>query len=176
MKNYKEVNGYVLIKRNSLLLIVRVLKSLFFIFLSFIIYHIWTKYFLINIDIEGLKYIFFIAIFLFLNYAFINLITSIIAYYNDLIILHEDRIIILQSSLILKDNMEIIYVQKVIKIDWFKTWIIQNILWYWNIIIEQQKNDVRVFHFISKPNIALKKLYEQKNKYINEKESEKWLK
>lgn len=94
-----------------------------------------------------------------------NLISSIIEYYNDLIILHKDQIIILKSSLILKDDMEIIDIHKVMKIDWFKRGILQNILWYGNIVIEQQKNDVRIFHFISKPHNILKLLRIQKDKY-----------
>ena len=165
MKNYKEVNWYIIIRRNLLLLIVRIIKSLFFIFVLFVIYYLSNKFNDTLSSIEGLKYMSFIVVFLLLNYAFINLISSIIEYYNDLIILHKDQIIILKSSLILKDDMEIIDIHKVIKIDWFKRWIMQNILWYWDIIIEQQKNEVKVLHFISKPHNIINTLRAQKDKY-----------
>ena len=165
MSNCKEINWYVLIRRNLLLLIVKILKSLFFILISGVIYYFWSKYFVWLIEIEWIEYVFFSIVFLLLNYAFLNLISSIIEYYNDLIILHKDQIIILKSSLILKDDMEIIDIHKVMKIDWFKRGILQNILWYGNIVIEQQKNDVRIFHFISKPHNILKLLRIQKDKY-----------
>ena len=165
MKNYKEVNWYIIIRRNLLLLIVKIIKSLFFIVLLLVIYYISTKFNDSLFSIEWLRYFSFIAVFLLLNYAFINLISSIIEYYNDLIILHEDQIILIKSSLIMKDDMEIIDIHNVIKIDWFKRWIMQNLLWYWNIVIEQQKYDVRTLHFISKPHHILNMLRSQKDKY-----------
>ena len=165
MKNYHEVNWYTLIKRNVLLLIVKIIKSLFFIILVWAVYYFSNKYSEGLQSIEWLKYLSFIIVFTLLNYAFINLISSIVEYYNDLIILHEDQIIILKSSLVMKDDMEIIDIHKVQKIDWYKRWIIQNLLWYWNIVIEQQKDDVRTFHFISKPHQIINILKTQKEKY-----------
>lgn len=162
---YKEVSWYILIRRNLLLLIIKILKSVFFIVASFVIYYLWMRYFRQLSEIDSVKYMSFWVIFSFLNYAFINLISSIISYYNDLIILYKDQIIILKSSLILKDDMEIIDTHKVMKIDWFKRWIIQNTLGYWNIVIEQQKNDVRIFHFISNPHTIIRLMREQKDKY-----------
>jgi len=167
LKPYKEINWYILIKRNFLLLFVRVLKSLFFIILVISVYYFSDKYIDSLQKIDWLKYLSFIVVFSLLNYAFINLISSIVEYYNDLIILHQDQIIILKSSLILKDDMEIVDIHKVQKIDWFKRWLLQNLLGYWNIVIEQQKNDVRVFHFISKPHKILGLLREQKEFYKN---------
>ena len=165
MKNYKEINWYILIKRNLLLLIVRIIKSLFFIILISFVFYFSSKYSEIFQSIEWLRYLSFTVVFLFLNYAFINLISSIVEYYNDLIILHEDQVILIKSSLIMKDDMEVIDIHNVIKIDWFKRWIMQNLLWYWDIIIEQQKNEVKVLHFISKPHHIINMLRAQKDKY-----------
>ncbi len=167
MINYKEINWYIIIRRNLLLLVVKIIKSLFFIFILFVIYYLSNKFNDTLSSIEWLKYMSFIVVFLLLNYAFINLISSIIEYYNDLIILHEDQIIILKSSLIMKDDMEVIDIHKVIKVDWFKRGIMQNILWYWDIVIEQQKNEVKILHFISKPHMILNILKSQKDKYKN---------
>jgi hypothetical protein len=165
MSSCKEINWYMLIRRNLLLLMIKILKSLFFILISGVIYYFRSQFFVWLIEIEWIEYIFFSIVFLLLNYAFLNLISSIVEYYNDLIILHKDQIIILKSSLILKDDMEIIDIYKVMKIDWFKRGLLQNILWYGNIIIEQQKDDVRVFHFISNPHNILKLLRMQKEEY-----------
>jgi len=165
MKNYHEINWYILIKRNLLLLIVRIIKSLFFLLIVWIIFYFSNKYIDWLKEIDWLRYLSFIVVFALLNYAFVNLISSLVEYYNDLIILHDDQIIILKSSLVLKDDMEIIDIHKVQKIDWFKRWIFQNLLGYGNIVIEQQKDDVRVFHFISKPHAILSLLRQQKDEY-----------
>ena len=165
MKTHHEINWYIIIKRNLLFLILKIIKSLFFIVLVWFVYYFSKKHFDMLQSIEGLKYLSFIVVFALLNYAFISLISNIIDYYNDLIILHKDRMFILKSSLILKDDMEIIDINKIQKIDGFKRWIFQNLLWYWNIVIEQQKNDVRIFHFISKPHKILTLLRSQRDKY-----------
>ena len=165
MKNYKEINWYIIIRRNLLLLIVKIIKSLFFISILLVIYWLSNKFYDSLSSIEWLKYFSFIVVFSLLNYAFLNLISSIIEYYNDLIILHNNQIIILKSSLILKDDMEILDTENIIKIDWYKRWLLQNLLWYWDIIVEQQKNDVRVFHFIWKPHAVLQLFKAQKEKY-----------
>jgi hypothetical protein len=39
----------------------------------------------------------------------------------------------------------------VMKIDAFSRWLISNIFWYGNILLEQQKNDIRTFHFMPDP-------------------------
>ncbi len=166
MKHYKTVNDFTLIKRHILLLIISILKSLFLILVSILLYYIWNKYFLVDIETELVKYLFFWVVFLLINYSFLSLISSIVEYYNNLVVLYKDRIIILQSSLILKDNIEIIYIHKVVKINWSKIWVFQNILWYWNITIEEQNNNIRILNFISKPNSILKLLNSQKDKYL----------
>ena len=165
MKNYKEISWYTLIRRDLLLLVIKILKSMFFFFILSITYYLSMKYYDIITSIEGLKYFSFIVVFWLLNYAFINLITWIIEYYNDLIVLHEDKLIILKSSLVLKDDMEIIDLDNTVKIDWYKRGLLQNLLGYWNIIIEQQKNDVRVMHFIGQPHKILNLIKAQKEKY-----------
>lgn len=170
MLTYKEINWFILIKRNILLLVVKILKSIFFIFTSIVIFYFSILFFDKLSNIDWLKYVSFIIIFLLTNYAFLNLISSIVEYYNDLIILHEDQIIILKSSLLLNDDMEVIDIDNVIKLDGYKRWILQNILGYWDIIIEQQKNELRVFHFISNPHQMLKILKFQKDKYWNNKD------
>jgi len=167
MWNIKEIDWYTIIRRNLLLLMVKIVKSLFFLVVVILVYYFSNKYIDLLQAIEWLKYFSFTVVFLFLNYAFLNLISSIIEYYNDLIILHDDQIIILKSSLLLKDDMEIIDIHKVVKIDWYKRGLLQNILGYWNIVIEQQQNDIRIFHFISKPHKILNILREQKRKYKN---------
>lgn len=76
---------------------------------------------------------------------------SYIDYYYNLFIIYENHIIIIKSSLILIDDLEVLDVNKVMKIDSISRWLFSNMLWYWNILLEQQKNDVRTFHFMPNP-------------------------
>jgi len=152
-----------IIKKHFILLLFSILKFIFFLFLSFIIYKIyillWDKLIWDNFYI---KYILFFFIFVLLNYSFLKFILDIIEYNNNLIIIQKDHIIILKASLILQDDIEIIDSYRVMKVDAFCHWILSNLLWYWNLVIEQQKDDVRVFHFIPTPFKILKTLREQK--------------
>jgi len=158
-----------IIKKHFILLLFSILKFIFFLLLSYIIYYI---YILMSINIIEsnlyIKYILFFAIFIILNYSFVKFILDIIEYNNNLIIIQKDHIIILKASLILQDDIEIIDSYRVMKVDAFCHWIIANIIWYWNLIIEQQKDDVRVFHFIPTPFKVLKILREQKKNVLDE--------
>lgn len=120
----------------------------------------------ISRDIE--IYIMFPIIFSVLNYAFIKLINSLIIYYNELILVYDDKITIIKCSLVLRDDIEIIDAYRVMKTDAFTRGIIWNLLSYGNLVIEQQKDEVRIFHFISKPYRILEILNRQREKVKNE--------
>ena len=83
-------------------------------------------------------------------------------------IIQDDHVAIIKASLILKDDIEIIDSYRVMKIDAFCRWFFSNILWYWNLVIEQQKDDVRTFHFIPDPYKVLELLREQKQNVLDE--------
>lgn len=158
-----------IIKKHFILLLFSIFKFIFFLILAFIVYKIyaifWEK---LNWDNLYIKYILFFAIFTFINYSFIKLILDIIEYNNNLLIIQKDHIIILKASLILQDDIEFIDSYRVMKIDAFCRWFLANIVWYWNLVIEQQKDDVRVFHFIPRPFRIVKKLREQKDIVLKE--------
>jgi hypothetical protein len=165
MSPIKEINWYVLIKRHPVLLLIKFFKVFFWFIIIWVIYYFSLKYLPQIKKVDSLNYISFWIIFILLNYIFTKIIIYIIEYYNDLIILHNDQIIILKSSLIMKDDMEVIDVDKVMKIDSFSRGPFQNIIWYGSIIIEQQKNDVRTFAYIPKPHTILWILWRQKKFY-----------
>ncbi len=162
-------NNCSIIKKHFILLLFSISKFIFFLLLSFIIYKIYT---LVDTKLVWsnlyIKYILFFAIFVILNYSFIKFILDVIEYNNNLLIIKNDHIIILKASLILQDDIEIIDSYRVMKVDAFCRWIVSNIFWYWNLVIEQQKDDVRVFHFIPTPFKVLKILRQQKEKVLNE--------
>ncbi|MCH2188449.1 hypothetical protein MK079_01310 [Candidatus Gracilibacteria bacterium] len=94
----------------------------------------------------------FIIAFILLQYAFFRFISDFVKHYNKLIVIHDDSIIILNASLILKDDIEILDARKIIKIDKMSRGIISNLMGFGNIIMEQQNNDVRTFHYVPRIN------------------------
>ena len=51
----------------------------------------------------------------------------------------------------MKDDIESIDAYRIMKIDAFSHWFWSNVIGYGDLIIEQQKDEVRTFHFIPKP-------------------------
>lgn len=167
--NKKDDKNCTVIKRHFILLLFSILKFIFFVLLGLTILYVY-----IYLDNKSdwdhgfFMHILLFFIFVILNYAFIKFVLDIIEYYNNLIIIQDDHIVILKASLMLKDDIEVIDSYRVMKVDAFCHWFIANIVSYWNLVIEQQKDDVRVFHFIPRPFEVLKKLREQKEFVLNE--------
>lgn len=160
-------DSYTIVRRHWILILFEIIKFIFFLAVSLIIFRIAMEYKdKISRDIE--IYIMFPIIFSVLNYAFIKLINSLIIYYNELILVYDDKITIIKCSLVLRDDIEIIDAYRVMKTDAFTRGIIWNLLSYGNLVIEQQKDEVRIFHFISKPYRILEILNRQREKVKNE--------
>jgi len=114
---------------------------------------------------ELIHYLIFPLILVLVNYAFIKLVLWYIKFYNDLLIIHEWHLIVIKSSLLFKDNIEFIDVNKITKLDTYCSWLTPNILSFWNLVIEQQRDELRKFHFVPYPFKALKLLQDEKLKY-----------
>lgn len=71
----------------------------------------------------------------------------------------------------MKDDLEIIDLKKVMKVDMTRRWIFANVLGFWHMVVEQQKNDVRIFHFIPKPYIVLRNLEKRRNTLFPQQEN-----
>lgn len=140
----------------------------FFIFAIFL-YYLSLKFRLVLWE-EILDYVFFPLIFLLINYAFIKLILSYIKFYNDLLIISDWQIIVIKASLLFVDDIEFIDISKITKIDTYTRWIIANIIWFWNLVIEQQREQVRIFNYIPDARKALHIINAEKEK-IAEKDS-----
>ena len=113
-------------------------------------------------------YFLFPLIFLLVNYAFIKLALGYIKYYNDLLVINKWHLIVIKSSFIYKDNIEFIDINKITKLDTYCNWIIPNFVWFWNLVVEQQRDEVRTFHFVPEPFKALQILNEEKQKILEE--------
>lgn len=104
-----------------------------------------------------------------LNYSFWKIIQWYIFYYNDLVIFINDKIIIVKCSLFVQDDLEVIEVSKVMKIDVQCHWFFSNLIGYWNLVIElpwASNSQLRVLHFIPQPYKALQ-LLREKTAYVN---------
>lgn len=145
--------NYTIITRHFVYLVYLVAKFLFLIiiagvlFISLLVY----KQNLSQETYDLVRYVFFPAIFLLINYSFIQLILGIIRYYNRLVIIVRDKFIILNSSLILQEDLEIMDLAKVMKIDVECHGLLASIFGYGHLIMEQQKDEVRTIHFIPHP-------------------------
>ncbi|MDD2907085.1 MAG: hypothetical protein PHH98_00445 [Candidatus Gracilibacteria bacterium] len=115
---------------------------------------------------ELVHYILLPLAFIMLNYSFIKLILYYIGYYNNLLIFHEDKIIVIKSTLLDTDNVEIIDLHKITKIDAFANGIFANIFGYGTLVIEQQRDKVREFWYVPKPYKAISMLNEVKEKNL----------
>ena len=158
---------YTIIRKHWIVLFFKYLKLLFFLLLTFILYY-FSIHSIDTVWHELVHIFLFPAIFILVNYAFIKLILWYIKFYNDLLIIHEWQLIVIKSSLFFMDNIEFIDINKITKLDTYCRWLVSNILWFWNLVTEQQRDEVRTFHFIPDPFKALQILNEEKQRTITE--------
>jgi|SaaInlStandDraft_5_1057022.scaffolds.fasta_scaffold08073_3 hypothetical protein len=169
---------YTIIRKHWIILFFKYLKFLFFVLLALIFFLISIK-FSKYLWKEIIYYLLFPIIFLLLNYAFIKLILYYIVFYNNLLIINNWQIIVIKSSLFFRDDIEIIDINKITKMDIFCRGIFLNMIWFWNLVIEQQRDQVRAFHFIENPHLALQIIKDAKDIVIENdklKNSSKWKK
>lgn len=157
-------NEYTIVKKHFIYFLLYIIKFVFSLLVALWLFYITITY-KASIWAE-VSLILFWIIFLILNYAFLRFIIWLIIYYNDLIILLKDKIIILKSSFFLKDDLEIIDISKVMKIDVQIHWFLSNLMGFGNLIIEQQRDELRVLHFIPAP-YKVYQLLREKNSFVN---------
>jgi len=161
--------NYTIVTRHFINLLYLVAKFLFIIIIAGVLFTFLATY-KSDLD-EGasdiVNYVFFPIIFLLVNYGFLQLILGIIRYYNRLVIIVRDKFIILDSSLILREDLEIMDLGKVMKIDVEVHGLLASLLGYGHLIMEQQKDEVRTIHFIPKP-YKVWQILRENTTYINQ--------
>ncbi len=156
---------YAIIKKHFIM-ILYILAKFFFLLTISLLLMIFTLYFKDKLWDDIVTFFLYPMVFILFNYSFIKLVLGLIFYYNDLVIFVRDKIIIVKSYLYTQDDLEIIDISKVQKIDVQCHWFFANVLWYWNLVIEQQRDELRVLHFIPQPYKALQ-LLREKTAYLN---------
>lgn len=168
MAHYSFVKWYTIVRRHYILVVLRVLKFLFLLCLASFLYIISWEIINNYPDLYYLKFIFFLFVFWAINYAFLSLILSIIEYYFDLMIVYKDQIVSIKCSLLFRDDIEIIDAYRIMKVDGYSRWLFQNILSFWNLVIEQQKEESKIFHFMPKPYKILMIIQKQRDNLLAE--------
>ena len=143
-------NNYTLITRHPVILIHHLVKSIMFLILGALILLVVSQYRTI-LSKETIQFILFPIALLLINYAFMKLILAIINYYNKLIIIIADKLILIDSTLVMREDIELIELQKIVKIDIMCHGIFAAIFGYGHLIIEQQRDEARTLHFVSRP-------------------------
>ncbi len=172
----KKYENYIIIRRHFILLFFKIVKFLFLLLISFFLYWLFLKYWkYISTDLQSINYIIFLFCFVLLNYAFLWLTIYIIEYLNKLIIITNEEIIFIRSSLILKDDIEVLDLYRVMSIDSFSHWLIANIFDYWTVVIEQQQaeniENIKRLYFIPSPYKFISLIKEKKQKILEERKN-----
>lgn len=101
------------------------------------------------------------------NYIFLRLIFNSIDYFGKIMLIAQDSIILIHTSILLIDDIEYMDMKSLLKVDVERHGFIANILNYWHLILEQ-RNDVRTVHYIPQPHSVYKILKDHMPKQIEE--------
>ena len=153
-------NDCMIIKRHFFLLLFSVIKFIILLSIGSLFCYIANE---MVQESPQLKLILCIVGIVILNYSFLSFAFGLIRYYNNLIIICPEQIIIIKATLILQDKIESLDSLNIVKMDSISKWILSNIFGYGNIIIEQQNDDIRNFHFIHQPYGVIEYLKKQIN-------------
>jgi|GEM_PF-522838 len=162
---YYSKDGYTIVKKHDVILFFYWSRFVFQLLITCIIAGA-VLYNYKDMGDDVTQFVMFPLVFIMLNYVFISLICRIIEYNNYLFIIFKDQIFILNSSLVLRDNIEIIDAFKIIKLDVFSRGFFSNLLSYGEIVIELQTREERLFHFMPQPYKLLDKLKIQRERVL----------
>ncbi len=140
---------YLVLTRHKILLVLIVMKFILIIILS-VVFGIIAFQFRTIVPSHFVIYVVFPIIFLVFNYAFLQVILNLIRFYNRIIIIEPEKLTILHSSLFLMDDMEVMDMGSILKVDVEQHGLISNILQYGHLILEQ-RNEIRRIHYIAEP-------------------------
>lgn len=165
--NYYTKWNLIIIRKHILLLLFRSLKVVMYLAVAWLLYWLTIKY-RVEFWEDLIKFLLLPTILIIVNFAFLKLTLYIIQHYNNLLIFYNDHLVVIKSSFILIDDIEILDVYKVTKIDTFTRWIMANMFWYWTVIVEQTRDEVRKFSFIPDPQRTLWLFREQKDRILDQ--------
>ena len=160
---------HTIIQKHIILLLFRFAK--FFLLLC-MIFFFWLIAFtykdkIVAENVSILRFVIVPSLFFMTNYVFFKLILGIVIYFHDLVIFYKDKIVIIKNSLFIQSDMEIIDMYRVMKTNITCHGFIANFFGYGNITIEQQNDDVKVIHFVPRPEKIAELLDARRSLIIN---------
>ncbi len=162
---YKEDNGNIIVRKHWILLFLYLVKFIFILIFAIILSFIGIFY-AESLGRDLVVYVIFPAVFLLVNYSFFKLILAMIEFYNYLFIIAWDQIFVINASLIMRNDIEVIDAFKIIKLDAYSRGFISNVLSYGRITIELQTKEERIFRFMPHPYKLLQYLQEQREEVL----------
>lgn len=129
--------------------IIHFLLKFSFIILIWLLLLIVCYFYNENMQIH--KYILVPSTLFVMHIAFSSLILNYINYFNSLVIVSNDKIMIINSTLFFQDDIQVIDISKITKLNVIKQWLFTNIFNYWKICIEQQKDESTNLLFVPDP-------------------------
>lgn len=168
MAYYSHGRTHILVRRHYILLLILFLRSCGILLVVGLLYVVERTITPIIADgmIQNVRYALFFFTFVLLNYAFFKFIFWLFRYYNNVIVISHDLIAVIHCSLILEDDVELIDAARIVKVDSQAHGFFANVLWYANIVIEQQRNEVRTLHFVPHPYKFLEIIENQRQKLL----------
>lgn len=158
-------NDSTIVTRHPIYLAYRFMKCLLFLGLGLGICGLVLLYGE-TVPASVVHYLVFPTVLILVNYALVQFVLGIVRYFNLLVVIVHDHITIISSSFLLKEDIEILELSKVMKIDVECHGLLQNLLNFGALIIEQQKNDVRSLHLIPNP-FAVLRIIREKTTYLS---------
>jgi hypothetical protein len=114
-----------------------------------------------------IEYIMLPMIIININYAFIHLMLHFVRYYHKIAVIlePEDKMILLSTSLFFQDDVQILELRKITKLEVDCDGFFPNVFDYGDLVIEQQNNDIRRLYRVPNPNRLLK-IIREKTSYL----------
>ena len=165
--SYFSKDSYTIVSKHFVFLFFSIIKFIYLLLIAVFIIYLF-KTFWHNTDNSTAKLILFLFVYIIIFYSFINFGLWLVVFYNSLFILNNDQVYIINSSLFIRDEIEIIDVLKIIEVDKSSKWIFANLLWFWTIKIELQTKEERIFKYIPHPYKLLNKLKHQKERAVED--------
>lgn len=162
---YREQDGNIIVRKHWGLLFLYLIKFIFILLFAVVLSFIGVFYKEALGD-ELVLYLILPLVLALVNYSFLKLILALIEFYNYLFIISWDQIFVINASLIMRNDIEIIDAFKIIKLDAYSRWFISNVLSYGRITIELQTKEERIFRFMPHPYKLLKHLQEQREQVL----------
>jgi hypothetical protein len=146
-----EYKNALLLRRHQIKLFYIFWKFLVYLFLIMFIIMIFMLISWYNKMWDAFNEYLFSFFLIFINIITLVLILDIIAHFNNLIYVNDTHIYIIQNWLLVKEDIEIIELNQVTKVNILCQWFLANACSYWKIVIEQQRTETRPLFYIPEP-------------------------